>query len=154
MNLPIFSAVASLLISAITPVAAFAATSVVVCEAGKWEGHRTGFRGTDGENGINYPSVVIGFDDEAVFGDLASLQFGANYVSPEGHSTAGFVAFRAEDWYQKDYIIIFSQPQQIAETYTIDLETGDVVFTQTVGDGSGVNIDAFKRVCQIRSVEE
>lgn len=131
-----------------------ASTNIVVCEAGRWEGHRTGFRGTDGENGITYPSVIIVFDDEAKFGDVASIQFGANYVSPEGHSTTGVVTFRSEDLYQRDYIIVHSQPQQIAETYTIDLETADVVFTQTVGDGFGVNIDAFKRSCEMQVVAD
>lgn len=131
-----------------------ASTNLVICEAGRWEGHRTGFRGSDGENGITYPSIIMAFDDEAKFGDVASIQFGANYASPEGLSITGVVTFRSESWYQKDYIIIHSQPQQIAETYTIDLETADVVFTQTIGDGSGVNIDAFKRSCSMQTLAD
>lgn len=131
--------------------------TIVLCDEGRWEGYRVGHRGgSDGENGISYPTVAMIFEKNTGFGDLASVSFGGNLFHEHGTTTTGLVTHRTfaeQPLSQKSYLIIHTQPQQIPEVFTVDLETGDVIMSQTIGDRHGISVDTFKKRCTIKAIE-
>ncbi|MEY8802248.1 hypothetical protein AB9K35_18375 [Leisingera sp. XS_AS12] len=135
----------------ISSVSASSNTTIVQCDAGRWEGYRTGFRGSEGENGITYPLVIMTLKTPAVQGDAVLIEFGPNLIGEEGTTLGSVInsSQKGQGYYQKSYVIIHSKPQQISEIFTVDLETGDVIMSQTIGDSRGISVDTFKKECLV-----
>jgi hypothetical protein len=127
---------------------------LIQCDAGSWEGHRTGFRrmgsepNLDPSNSIMYPSITLILENSAMPGETAFVRYGDGMFQP-AKSTMGTILYRSTTTQEVDYIVVAIKPQQILETLTIKLDSGEAILTNTIGDYSGISLDAFKSVCSV-----
>ncbi|WP_154667718.1 hypothetical protein [Leisingera caerulea] len=84
-------------------------------------------------------------------GDPVLVEFGPNLIGEETITLGSVIhsSQKGQGYYQKSYVIIHSKPQQISEIFTVDLETGGVIMSQTIGDSSGISVDTFKKECLV-----
>lgn len=123
----------------------------LICPAGRWEGSSVGF--VDGEvdnspNGISYPQFVMLLPPTPRLGDDVPMIFGPSPASPdESLQTIGTIGYISAPHHLTQFVTIHSWPIDAEETYSINLETGDVIFTSVKSGASYLWRDTFTKRC-------
>ncbi len=129
----------------------------VECDAEKWEGNSLDTTDTSldierTENGISLPRMKFKFSLPAKFGDTVE-------ISEDDKPISGMITYFYDHtkWLaDESYIVLISKPQQIMETWVIQIESGwtHYSFTKNYG-GFGEDIlstQTFAKKCSLKMI--
>lgn len=135
----------------LSPALAQAEATYLFCSEGRWEGSLVGVIGGDitlEPNGVTFPEFTIEIPSEPSVGSPVAMLFGRSAASPDASLPAiGTIGYVSDPWDTTQFFTVHAWPYDAEETFTINLDTADVILTSVKSGFEYLWRDTFLRRC-------